>query len=200
MPISRRHFISGTIAGGLVVQGSTAAALSEDEARAHIGLTLDELKAMLRVPGSATSRAKELRRIMSTRGNLPLIAKFSAGRIWREMNADQQDRFVDAFGHFVSITYSRRFDEYSGDPNISVGRSVDAGRKGVLVQTPIIVPNGPPIGIEWLVSDRGGRTEIVDLVIEGISMAATQREEIGAMLAKRNGDLEALITHLATAS
>ncbi len=200
MPISRRHFISGVLAGGLVFQGSGAVALNEDDARAHIGTTLEELKAMLKVPGSATSRATELRRIMATRGNMPLIAKFSAGRVWREMDEGQQSRFVDAFEHYVSITYSKRFDEYSGEPNISVGRSIDVGRKGILVQTPIVVPNGPPIAVEWLVSDRGGRTEIVDLVIEGISMAATQRAEIGAMLEKRNGDVDVLIKDLAAAS
>ena len=45
--------------------------------------------------------------------------------------------------------------------------------------------DGRRVMVEWLVSDRGGRVEIIDLLIEGISMAATQREEIEAMIDKR---------------
>ena len=112
------------------------------------------------------------------------------------MNQRQQREYTDAFATYVSVTYSRRFDEYSGDPDISIGKTIDAGRKGILVESPINVPNGEAIAVEWLVSDRGGRVEIVDLVIEGISMAATQREEINAMLDKRGGDVDALIAHL----
>ena len=77
------------------------------------------------------------------------------------------------------MTYSRRFDEYSGDdPGISLGRAIDAGNKGVLVESPIRQAQGAPIAVEWLISDRGGKPEIVDLIIEGVSMATTQREEI----------------------
>ena len=197
MGFSRRIFM-GLVAGawlGLGVSG--AQALTEDQARAHVTSTIEQLTTLLKTAGTSASRAPELRRIMEESANMPLIAKFSAGRGWREMNEAQQGRFVEAFAKFVSETYSRRFDEFSGDPEINIGRTIDAGRKGILVETLMSQSNGRPIAVEWLVSDRGGRVEIVDMVVEGISMAATQREEIGAMLDKRNGDVEALISDLA---
>ena len=49
-------------------------------------------------------------------------------------------------------------------------------------------------------SDRGGRVEIIDMVVEGISMATTQREEIAAMFEKRGSNIEALISDLDSAS
>ena len=114
----------------------------------------------------------------------------------REMSNDQKSRFTDAFSHYIAVTYARRFDEYSGDPKIDLGRVRDAGKKGWLVATPINLPNGEQAAVEWLVSDRAGATQVVDLIVEGISMAATQREEIGAKFKRRSNDVEALIRDL----
>jgi phospholipid transport system substrate-binding protein len=176
-----------------------AMALTAEQATAHVEATIGDLMVLLRQPGDAASRAPELRRIMETRGNLPQIAKFSAGRVWREMSAEQQQRFVDAFSSHLAAAYSRRFNEYAGDPDIYVGRTIDAGQKGFLVESPIRQQQGAPIAVEWLVSDRGGKVEVVDLIIEGISMATTQREEIAAKFQSRGQDVEALITDLASA-
>ena len=198
MKITRRDCIAGGVFATIAMTSASAFALSESDAKAHVEKTLEDIRGLLRQSGNGESRAPQLQMIMEKRANLPLLARFSAGRAWREMSTGQQGDFVDAFSKYISVTYSRRFDEYSGDPDISLGRAIDAGRKGILVESPINVPNREPIAVEWLVSDRGGRVEIVDLVIEGISMAATQREEIGAMLDKRGGNVDELIAHLRT--
>ena len=196
MMFQRRSVIALAMGAVMGLMAPSAMALSQDEARAHVEKTIAELKSLLSKSGTSASRAPDLRKIMESRANLPLIAKFSAGRAWRDMNDGQQSRFTEAFAHFVSNTYARRFDEYSGDPQIEIGKTVDAGRKGILVETLMSQASGQPIVVEWLVSDRGGRVEIVDMVVEGISMAVTQREEVGAMLDKRGGDVEALIADL----
>ncbi|MEO1490992.1 MAG: ABC transporter substrate-binding protein [Pseudomonadota bacterium] len=199
MSLSRRHFLAGSSVCAALT-ATHAWALDEAVARGHVEKTIGDLRTLLQTPSGTNGRAPGLLRIMETRANVPLIARFSAGRAWREMSEDQKSRFTTAFGHYISVTYARRFDEYSGDPNISVERVIDAGRKGFLVQSPIRPENGQTISVDWLVSDRGGRVEVVDLVIEGISMATTQREEISAMIAKRGGDIERLISDLAATS
>jgi phospholipid transport system substrate-binding protein len=202
MLLNRRSLLAGGLAGtalAVLVGATPARALTAEQATAHVEATIGELVALLRQPGSATSRAPELRRIMETRSDLPQIARFSAGRVWREMSPDQQQRFVDAFAHYVAVVYSRRFDEYAGDPDIFIGRTVGVGDKGFVVETPIRQAQGDPVRVEWLVSDRGGRTAINDLVIEGVSMATTQREEIAAKFQSRGQNVETLITDLAAA-
>jgi phospholipid transport system substrate-binding protein len=201
MLLNRRTMLAAGLAGMVLaaVGGAPASALTSEQATAHVQTTIGELMALLRQPGDGASRAPELRRIMETRGNLPQIARFSAGRVWREMTPEQQQRFVDAFSGYVAATYSRRFDEYAGNPDIYLGRTIDAGQKGILVESPIRQQQGAPIAVEWLVSDRGGKVEIVDLIIEGVSMATTQREEIAAKFQSRGQDVEALITDLAAA-
>ncbi|MEM7236859.1 MAG: ABC transporter substrate-binding protein, partial [Pseudomonadota bacterium] len=56
--------------------------------------------------------------------------------------------------------------------------------------------NGAPVNVEWLVSDRPGRIVIADIIIEGVSLLLTQRDEIAGMLGKRNGDVDKLIADL----
>jgi phospholipid transport system substrate-binding protein len=180
---------------------SLSHALSEDEASDHVRLTINEVSALIDGSGDKTAKARGLLEIMETRAAMPQIARFAAGHSWRGMSDDQQSRFVSAFGPFLSTIYAGRFTEYaggesSGEP-FKMGRVVDAGRKGMLVKTTIQQAGEASVDVEWLVTDRPGRVVIADIVIEGISMLVTEREEIGGMLEARGGDVDKLIADLA---
>ena len=199
MRLNRRGLLAGAIAGAamsmMALVASPAWALTTEQAKAHVQATVNELVALLQTPGNAASRAPRLKQIMQARSNLPQVAQFSAGRVWREMTPGQQQQYVAAFADYIANTYAQRFSEYAGNPDIRMGRVIDAGQKGVLVETPIH-QEGKPIAVEWLVSDRGGRVEIIDIIIEGVSMATTQREEIASMFQRRGQDVDALIIGL----
>lgn len=202
MTIDRRGFLSlgcaatAAVALGSVLTPSQAWALSEATAKSHVEATIAEVMALVQGGGSPASKAAQLRRIMEARAALPQIARFSAGRAWNQMDADQQSRFQDAFADYVASIYARRFTEYSGQ-QVAVGRVLDAGNKGLLVQSQVS-GGGAPVVVEWLVSDRGGSVQIADIVIEGVSLLLTQREEIANMLNTRGDDVERLIQALAT--
>lgn len=196
MSISRRTFALGVAAAAAAGAAAPALAITAAAAKSHITVTVGELRKLLNRAAGGPVGAGPLRKIMDRRANLPLIARFCAGRAWRDMSADQRSRYVDAFSHYIAVTYARRFTDFSGTPEITIGRTVDAGRKGILVESPISMPDGKRYMVEWLVSDRVGPVAIIDLVIERVSLAATQRDEIGAMLDKRGGDIEALIQAL----
>ena len=207
MRIDRRDFLNRTALA--VFAGVTAGlapslshALSEDEATAHVQMTIDEIMALVDSSGDGASKASRLLAIMERRAAMPQIARFAAGIAWRGMNDDQQTRFVAAFGTFISRIYAGRFQEYAGGgppgEGFKMGRVIDAGRKGMLVKTSIIRTGEAPVVVEWLVTDRPGRIVITDFVIEGISMLITEREEIGSMLEARGGNVEKLIADLAT--
>jgi len=200
MMITRRNAFAGGAAALVLGLGSGALALTEDEARVLVGSTVEQVRGLLNQPIGTDVRAPRLRKIMEANTNLPLIARYCAGRSWRDMDDAQRTRYVDAFSHYISVIYARRFADFTNQPEIALGRTIDAGRKGLLIESPMVLGDGKIVAIEWLVSDRGGKVEIIDLVIEGISMAATQREEIGAMIDRRGEDFDALIAHLAEAS
>jgi phospholipid transport system substrate-binding protein len=64
------------------------------------------------------------------------------------------------------------------------------------VKTKIHRAGGAAVDVEWLVSDKPGQVLIADIVIEGVSLLVTQRDEIGGMLDARKGDVEKLIADL----
>jgi phospholipid transport system substrate-binding protein len=187
----------------VILAPSVAPALSRDDAADFVRATIKEVAALLEAPGDSAARAAKLREIMERRGAMSEIARFVAGPAWRGMDEAQQGRFVDSFTDYVSAVYARRFEEYSGeartDELFTMGAVTDAGRKGVLVRTSIIRVGEAPIAVDWLVTDRPGRIVISDIVIEGVSLLVTQREEIGAMLEARGGDVDRLIADLAAA-
>lgn len=200
MRLNRRELMAGGIAAASMslvsLSSAPAWAVTADQAKAHIEATINELLDLLRTPGDAASRAPRLRSIMESRANLPRVAQFSAGRIWREMSEDQQQRYLDAFASYVARVYSKQFSEYAGEPEITIARVTDVGQRGFLVSTPTREKGGQAIDVSWLVSDRGGRVEIADIIIEGVSMVTTQREEIAGMFQRRDNDVEALIKAL----
>jgi phospholipid transport system substrate-binding protein len=175
--------------------------LDEAAAAGHVRATIDQVLALVAEGGSTDSKAPALLAIMRSRAAMPQIARFAAGVVWRDMNEDQQKRFIDAFENFLAVVYARRFQEYSGGvvqgaDTYEIDGVADAGKKGLLVKSRIARPDGAPVQVDWLVTDKPGRVVIADIVIEGVSLLITQREEIGAMFESRGGDVEKLIAAL----
>jgi phospholipid transport system substrate-binding protein len=175
-------------------------ALGENDATTHVQTTINEVSALVDSADDTAAKAARLRAIMEQRAAMPQIARFAAGTAWRGMDADQQARFVEAFTKFVSSVYASRFQEYASTgksaESFKVERVVDAGRKGMLVNTTIVRTGEAPVDVDWLVTDQPGKVLIADIVIEGVSLLVTQREEIGGMLEARRGDVERLISDL----
>ncbi len=208
MAMDRRVFLGRAACGTAAAVAAAllplrALALSPDEAREFVAGTIEEVAALLKSSGDSADKAARLREIMKSRAAMPEIARFVAGPAWRGMSDSQQDQFVEAFTSFVSSVYAGKFEEHSGsakqDDLFRIEDVVDAGKKGMLVRTSILRVGEPPVTVEWLVSDRPGQTVIADIVIEGISLLVTQREEIGSMLDSRGGDVDRLIADLDSA-
>ena len=83
MNIIRRDFIVGGVFAAIAMTSAPALALSEGDAKAHVEKTLEDIRGLLRQSGNGESRAPQLQMIMEKRANLPLLARFSAGRAWR---------------------------------------------------------------------------------------------------------------------
>ena len=207
MQMNRRILLNRTAqfvfaAGAFSMAPGLSQALGENDAVAHVQVTINEVSSLVDSAGDSASKAGRLREIMERRAAMPQIARFSAGSAWRGMTEDQKTRFVSAFTNFVSRVYASRFQDYASVGNstesFKMGRVIDAGSKGILVKTKILRTGEAPVDVEWLVTDQPGQVLIADIVIEGVSLLVTQREEIGGMLEARRGDVEKLITDLST--
>ncbi|MEM9782100.1 MAG: ABC transporter substrate-binding protein [Pseudomonadota bacterium] len=176
------------------VAWSPAHALDGDAAKAHVRTTVDEVLALVRKPGAPAGKTGAFRQILEQRAAMPQIARFAAGNLWRDMSDAQQDAYVDAFSQYLSTVYARRFQEYSGQ-EVELGGTSDRGRRGIEVESMVTGGGQPPVAVTWLVSDRPGRVVLADIVIEGVSLLITQRDEITALVGQKGG-IDGLIDFL----
>ena len=126
---------------------------------------------------------------------IPTIGRFVLGRYWRTASREQQQEYLELFENMVVETYARRFTEYSGETFRVLG-SRGEGEGDTMVQSQIVRPAGPPIQVAWRVRERNGQFRIIDVSIEGVSMAVTQRNEFGAVIQRNGGRIEPLLETL----
>jgi phospholipid transport system substrate-binding protein len=93
--------------------------------------------------------------------------------------------------------YGARFREFIGGQ--IVVRDARAVKSFFEVQATAELRGQAPFAVTFLVSDRSGQDKFFDLLIEGISLLKTERTEIGAMLDRRRGDIDALVQDLRSA-
>lgn len=126
--------------------------------------------------------------------DLEFIGRFALGQYWRSATAEQQRDYQELFSDYVLKTYSRRFGGYAGEA-LKVVNTRAAGEQDMVVYTRIERPGGgPAILADWRVRATGGQYRIIDVMVEGISMAQTQRQEFAAVMQQQGlaGLLQAL--------
>ena len=117
--------------------------------------------------------------------DLPRIARFVMGKYWRRASPEQRDDYVDLFSRFVIKTYSQHLGGFAGSAFKIVGAK-PIGKGDVLVRTIVQRSSGPPVKAGWRVREIKDQYKIIDVMVEGISMAVTQRQDFASIL-KRDG-------------
>jgi phospholipid transport system substrate-binding protein len=191
--MNRRFFIGAASAAIVLGSGGAALALNENEARSLIDKVVADIN---RIISSGQSEAQMLRQfegVFERYSDPMVIGQLVLGPDGRAASAAQKSAFAKAFQGYMSRKYGRRFREFIG------GRIVVDGSRKVKsffeVTTTAHLAGTAPFVVEFVVAEQTGR--FIDLRIEGISLVKAERAEIGAMLDKRRGDLDRLITDLA---
>ena len=138
-------------------------------------------------------RQAGLRKIFTQYLDLPFIGRFVLGRYWRPLDEATKGRYINAFESYVVNIYAKRLDGYSGE-TIKVGNSRAVSDKDVIVASHLQRADGPPVSLEWRVRQEGDNSRIIDVVVEGVSMVISQREEFSAYL--QNNSIDMLIKRL----
>jgi phospholipid transport system substrate-binding protein len=127
-------------------------------------------------------RYDTLRPIIEKTFNVRLMTQLIVGTAWSGWTEEQRDEVTEAFFKFITATYARRFDGYSGEDFVIDGDR--PGTNGTVVLTRLTRPKDPPVTINYLVRPNdSGVPQVVDVYLTGtISELATRRSEFGAVL------------------
>jgi len=177
------------LAGG--AGGHASAATDPEEARVYIEdlgeRTLDLLQSNL----SQAELVAAFRELFTGYFDAYTIGRFVLGIHWRRATPEQQNTFVDLFRELMVQTYARRFSDYAGQ-GFRVNGAGPEGASDAMVLSQVIQPQAPPVTVQWRVRDQGGTLNIIDVVIEGVSMAITYRNEFNSVI-QRTGGMDGLL-------
>ena len=128
-------------------------------------------------------REDRFRDILRQGFNLDFIGRFVIGNHWRKASAQQQADYQQLFGEYILQTYASRFGGYAGE-KLAISEEKPAGKTDVVVRTRINRPSGSPINADWRVRVTDGRYGIIDVMVQGVSMVLTHRQEFSGLIKK----------------
>jgi phospholipid transport system substrate-binding protein len=146
-----------------------------------------------------TEERNRFRNLLTSYFDVNAIGKFTVGRgYWGTATPDQQKEFLSLYETQVTNAYAKRFQDYSGETFKVTGQQKDNETDSV-VNSEISRPNGgPPVPVQWRIRAEGGSFKVADVVIAGISMAVTDRQQFSAVIQRGGGTMQALIDALKT--
>ena len=192
---TRRAALRALAGLGLALALAPPAAANTAQAQAFVATLATELVRLINSGRSEAQMYAAFEGILARYGDMPAVAASVLGPPWRSASGAEKQAFVAAFQAYLARKYGRQFREYR-NARIEVTGARDGGRAGVLVETRVLRPGQETVAVGWQVSDRSGSPRAVNLIIEGVSMLANERAEIGALLDAEGGDLGGLIAAL----
>ncbi|MFY8105429.1 MAG: MlaC/ttg2D family ABC transporter substrate-binding protein [Elstera sp.] len=128
--------------------------------------------------------------------DIPAIARFCLGRYWRSASDTQKLAYQAAFQDMIIAVYANRFREYRG-VNFRVVASRNEGQDHAIVISSLQPPTSSQAAkVEWRVLKPQGKTKVVDVIVEGVSMSLTQQQDFAAAMQSNGGDLDRFIAEL----
>ena len=194
--LTRRRLLAGLACGfAAAAFAGPARAQAGPQAAALVTTLAAELSTLVDSGKGEKAMYAGFEAILVRYADMPAVAGSVLGPPWRAASAGQKQAFVAAFQSYLARKYGAQFREYQ-NAKIAVKGTKDGGKAGTLVQTTVVRPGQDDIAVDWQVSARSGSPRVVNLVIEGVSMLANERAEVGAMLEAARGDLDGLIAQL----
>lgn len=196
--MTRRHFAAGFALGSVAMAlPLPVSALTVDDARAMIGKAVAEINATIDSGKSETAMYGDFENIFIRYADVSTIARSALGVAAKQASKAQMSAFTKAFQGYISRKYGSRFREFIGGKiEVTDARPIKSYYEVISVAH---LKGQAPFDVRWHVSDKSGRNLFFNIIIEGVNMLASERTEIGAMLDKRNGDVDALTNDLRTA-
>ena len=125
------------------------------------------------------------------------IGFYSLGSARKNLNNNQEERYFDLFENYFLKSFSSRLSEYT-NPKINVKTKKVINENYTIVNSVLIsTPDRPEVKIDWRIYTKNPEEPLIrDLIIEGLSLARTQKEEFASILNSNDGDIKALFETL----
>ena len=125
------------------------------------------------------------------------IGFYSLGKHRKKMSDQKKEEYLEIFSKYFLKTFSSRLAEYT-DPRIRVDSQKKLSDKYTMVSSTLLATEDKPeVKIDWrVVTKNPDNPLIIDVVIEGVSLAKVQKEEFNSIIQSNDGDINSLFDNL----
>ena len=125
------------------------------------------------------------------------LAYYTLGKKRKEISPEELKKYEELFEKYFLKSFTSRLTDYS-DPKISVLSAEKVSDKYTIVKTMLVkTDKKPEVKIDWRVYTKDPNKPLIrDLIVEGLSLARTQKEEFASILSTNDNDVNALFKSL----
>ena len=181
----------------LIIILSSVSKVYSIEADVFIQSTVNRAAKTLSGNLSKEERMEKLKDIARDTVDIEGIGFYSLGDYKKNLTQEQQDEYQKVFKKYFLKSFSSRLGEYS-NPEIDVTSKKVVNENYTMVSSTLIATESrPEVKIDWRVYTKNPEKLLIrDLIIEGLSLARTQKEEFSSIINSNDGKIEALIKSL----
>ena len=159
--------------------------------------TADKASEALNKRLSKEEKMEQLKIIAKKTVDIKGIGKYSLGVHRKTISDQQKEEYFEIFEQYFLKSFASRLAEYT-DPKIRVDSQKKLNDKYTMVSSTLLATSEKPeIKIDWrVVTKNPDNPLIIDVIIEGVSLAKVQREEFNSIIQSNDGDINALFLTL----
>ncbi len=192
---SRFLILSGSILTWFLMQVNCVAYSSDPQK--FIAEIVDEAKLVLNSNISKEEKAEKLSEIALKTVDIKGIGYYTLGSKRKELTKDELIKYEKIFQKYFLKSFTSRLTDYS-DPKITVLSAEVLNERYTIVKSLLLANDKKPeVKIDWRIYTKDPEKPLIrDLIIEGLKLARTQKEEFSSILSSNNGDINALFIKL----
>ena len=167
------------------------------EADVFVQSTVNRASAILSKNIDKNEKIDELKLIAKETVDIRGVGFYSLGSARKNLNEEQKNKYSSLFEQYFLKSFSSRLADYT-NPQIEVTGKEKLNDKYTIVNSLLVgTSERPEVKIDWRIYTKNPNNPLIrDLIIEGLSLARTQKEEFSSILNSNNDDIEALFKSL----
>ena len=159
--------------------------------------TVNRASAILTKSISKEDKMNELKLIAKDTVDIRGIGLYTLGSFRKNLSENEKNEYLDLFENYFLKTFSSRLSEYT-KPKIEVKDKKVLNKNYTIVNSLLVgTSERPEIKIDWRIYTKNADNPLIrDLIIEGLSLVRTQKEEFASILSSNNNEIKILINKL----
>ena len=146
---------------------------------------------------SKDQKIEKLKLVAKDTVDIKGIGLYTLGKFRKQITNDQKDRYNELFNEYFLKSFSSRLAEYSNPKIEVIGQEVINKNYTIVSSKLIATTERPEVKIDWRIYTKNSDKPLIrDLIIEGLSLARTQKEEFNSIIQSNNGDISKLFISL----